>query len=250
MHILRAEGVTKVYRGRRVVDSVSLQLKQGEIVGLLGPNGAGKTTIFHMITGLVAVDGGEVHFDHTAITKMHVYQRARLGLAFLPQESSVFRGLSVEENLLAILETMHLSRHQRRQRLRELLSELNLAPVAKLKASRLSGGERRRVEVGRALALNPAFLLLDEPFSEIDPITVEEIQRMVRRLKAKTIGVLITDHNARETLAITDRAYVIYDGRILVEGTPLEIAEQRLARERFFGEGFRIRGESTHLETS
>jgi lipopolysaccharide export system ATP-binding protein len=211
-HTLHGERLSKKYGGRLVVNDVSLNVRQGEIVGLLGPNGAGKTTTFHLLTGQIKATGGEVIFDDKVITFWPMYKRARLGISYLPQESSAVRGLTVEENLLAIIETLPLNRQQRHQRLEQLLEELNLSPIRKSKAYRLSGGERRRVEVTRALVTNPAFLLLDEPFAGIDPIAVEEIQNIVARLKYKNIGILITDHNVHETLAITDRAYIIFEG--------------------------------------
>jgi len=237
---LHGEALVKKYDGRNVVNGISLLLRQGEIVGLLGPNGAGKTTTFYLLTGLIRADGGDVIFDDETITRWPMYKRARLGMAYLPQESSVFRGLTVEENLLAILETLPLNRHQRRERLEQLLEELNLVRIRKSKAYQLSGGERRRVEVTRALVTNPAFLLLDEPFAGIDPIAVEDIQNIVARLKQKDIGILITDHNVHETLEITDRAYIIYDGKILIEGDSATIANDPKAREFFLGERFSL----------
>ncbi len=239
-HTLRGEGLSKKYGGRSVVNDVSLSVRQGEIVGLLGPNGAGKTTTFHLLTGQVRAASGDVIFDDQIITNWPMYQRARLGISYLPQESSVFRGLTVEENLLSILETLPLDRRRRRERLEQLLQELNLTPIRKSKAHQLSGGERRRVEVTRALVRNPTFMLLDEPFAGIDPIAVEDIQNIVARLKQKNIGVLITDHNVHETLAITDRAYIIYDGTILIEGDSLTIAGDEKAREIFLGEKFSL----------
>ena len=239
-HILCGEALIKKYKGRNVVNGVSLSLRQGEIVGLLGPNGAGKTTTFYMLTGLIRSNGGEVIFDDKVITLWPMYKRTRLGMAYLPQESSVFRGLTVAENLLAILETLPLDRRQRRERLEQLLEELNLGRIRKSKAYQLSGGERRRVEVTRTLVTQPAFLLLDEQFAGIDPIAVEEIQNIVARLKQKNIGVLITDHNVHETLAITDRAYIIFEGRILIEGDSLTIARDAKGREIFLGERFSL----------
>ncbi|MDZ7302175.1 MAG: LPS export ABC transporter ATP-binding protein [candidate division KSB1 bacterium] len=239
-HYLRGEALVKKYNGRNVVNGVSLSLRQGEIVGLLGPNGAGKTTTFYLLTGLIRAGAGDVIFDDETITRWPMYKRARLGMAYLPQESSVFRGLTVEENLLAILETLPLTRYQRQERLEQLLEELNLVRIRKSKACQLSGGERRRVEVTRALVTKPAFLLLDEPFAGIDPIAVEDIQNIVARLKQKNIGILITDHNVHETLAITDRAYIIYDGKILIEGDSFTIGNDPQAREFFLGEKFSL----------
>jgi len=239
-HTLCGEGLSKKYGGRSVVNDVSLLVRQGEIVGLLGPNGAGKTTTFHLLTGQIRAASGEVTFDDQVITLWPMYQRARLGISYLPQESSVFRGLTVEENLLSILETLPLDRRQRHERLEGLLEELNLTRIRRSKAHQLSGGERRRVEVTRALVRNPTCMLLDEPFAGIDPIAVEEIQNIVARLKQKNIGVLITDHNVHETLAITDRAYIIFEGRILIQGDSLTIAGDEKAREIFLGENFTL----------
>jgi len=240
-HRLQGERLVKVYGRRRVVNEVSLSVRQGEIIGLLGPNGAGKSTTFHMLSGMIRPNSGEVIYDDTTITRMPMYQRARMGIGYLAQESSVFRGLTVEENLLAILELQPLDKNQRRERLEQLLQELNLGNIRKSKASLLSGGERRRVEITRALVNNPSFLLLDEPFAGIDPIAVEEIQSIVTRLKKKNIGILITDHNVHETLEITDRAYIIHDGRILIEGDSHTIAGDVKARRIFLGENFSFR---------
>lgn len=242
--VLRGEALVKRYRRRNVVNGVSLAVQQSEIVGLLGPNGAGKTTTFHLITGLVRPDSGEVVLNNETITRCPTYERARLGLAYLPQEPSIFRGLTVEQNLLLVLETLPLARHQREERLEELLVELDLAPLRKSKPHQLSGGERRRVEVTRALVRNPAFLLLDEPFAGVDPIAVAHIQDIIVRLKQKGIGILITDHNVRETLAITDRAYIIHEGKILTEGDPFAIADDPRAREIFLGESFSGNGQA------
>jgi lipopolysaccharide export system ATP-binding protein len=240
MSDLQAEGVTKSYTGRRVVDGVSLNVNGGEVVGLLGPNGAGKTTTFHMMVGLVHPDGGKVLLNGEDLTAMPIYQRARAGLSYLPQESSVFRRLTVEENLLAILETLDLSDEEQEDRAMRLMQMLGVADLAKQKALTLSGGERRRVEIARALVLSPYFVLLDEPFTGIDPIAVSEIQKIIRKLSASGIGVLITDHNVRETLGICDRAYIINEGVVLEEGSPEKIAVSPKARQVYLGEGFRL----------
>jgi lipopolysaccharide export system ATP-binding protein len=240
MSDLLAESVTKSYTGRRVVDGVSLNVNGGEVVGLLGPNGAGKTTTFHMMVGLVHPDGGKVLLNGKDLTSMPIYQRARAGLSYLPQESSVFRRLTVEENLLAILETLDLSDEEQRDRALRLMQMLGVSDLAKQKALTLSGGERRRVEIARALVLSPFFVLLDEPFTGIDPIAVSEIQKIIRKLSASGIGVLITDHNVRETLGICDRAYIINEGLVLEEGTPDKIAVSPKARQVYLGEGFRL----------
>ncbi|HEX9442926.1 MAG TPA: LPS export ABC transporter ATP-binding protein [Candidatus Binatia bacterium] len=240
MSQLEAEGVTKSYTGRRVVDGVSLNVNGGEVVGLLGPNGAGKTTTFHMMVGLVHPDGGKVLLNGEDLTPLPIYQRARAGLSYLPQESSVFRRLTVEENLLAILETLDLSEEEQRDRADRLMKMLGVTDLAKQKAITLSGGERRRVEIARALVLSPFFVLLDEPFTGIDPIAVAEIQKIIRKLSASGIGVLITDHNVRETLGICDRAYIINEGLVLEEGSPETIATSPKARKVYLGEGFRL----------
>jgi lipopolysaccharide export system ATP-binding protein len=238
--VLRTEGLVKKYRRRRVVDGVSLEVHRGEIVGLLGPNGAGKTTTFYQIVGFIRPDEGKVFLDDMPITRLPMYKRARMGIGYLPQESSVFRKMSVEDNLLSILETMGLSRAERRERLRELMDDLGITKLAKQKAYTLSGGERRRVEIARALVTRPGFLLLDEPFSGIDPIAVAEIQSIVSGLREKGLGILVTDHNVRETLAITDRAYIMYDGEILLSGSAVELAEDPEARKIYLGERFRL----------
>lgn len=237
---LAAEHLVKTFGRRRVVDDVSLEVVQGEVVGLLGPNGAGKTTSFHIITGMLRPDSGEVRLDSQAVTRMPMFRRARLGLAYLSQEPSIFRKLTVEENLLAVLEFQPLSRAERREKCRRLLEELSIAPLARQKAFTLSGGERRRVEIARALCNDPKFILLDEPFSGIDPIAVADIQEIVRQLAARGIGVLITDHNVHETLSITDRAYLVYDGKILKSGTAAFLAEDEQARQLYLGEKFRL----------
>ncbi len=240
MEGLIAQGLRKRFRARVVVNRVSLDIHPGEVVGLLGPNGAGKTTSFYMIVGLLRPDEGHIFLEGQEITRLPMYKRCRLGMGYLPQESSVFRKLSVEENLLAVLETLDLSHSQRMARLEELLGELDLTPLARHKAYTLSGGERRRLEITRALVTNPRYLLLDEPFTGIDPIAIGDIQEIVGRLKERGIGVLITDHNVRETLAITDRAYILYDGRILASGTAMELASNPKAREIYLGEKFSL----------
>ena len=240
MEGLVAQGLVKWFKQRKVVDSVSLDIQRGEVVGLLGPNGAGKTTSFYMMVGLLAAEGGRIFLEGEEITGLPMYQRCRLGVGYLPQEASVFRKLTVEENLLAILETLDLSGAERRARARELLAELDLTALAPYPAYTLSGGERRRLEITRALVTAPQYLLLDEPFTGIDPIAIGDIQEIVGRLRAKGIGILITDHNVRETLAITDRAYILYDGRILVSGTASEIANNPVAREIYLGDRFAL----------
>jgi lipopolysaccharide export system ATP-binding protein len=240
MNVLSAKGVTKSYDGRRVVDGVSLEVKGGEVVGLLGPNGAGKTTTFHLMVGLVRPDQGQVFLNGGDLTSAPVYQRARAGMGYLPQESSVFRQLTVEQNLLAILETLGLGGVEQKLKAAHLLGDLGISHVAQQKACTLSGGERRRVEIARALVLSPHFLLLDEPLTGIDPIAVTEIQKIVRRLTTQGIGVLITDHNVRETLGICDRAYILSEGVVLEEGAPAEIASSPKARRVYLGDGFRL----------
>ncbi|MDA8099221.1 MAG: LPS export ABC transporter ATP-binding protein [Nitrospiraceae bacterium] len=240
MEALEAKKLEKTYRGRKVVKGVSFQVKYGEVVGLLGPNGAGKTTSFYMVVGLVKPDQGRVVLDGTDITKMPMYQRARNGIGYLAQEPSVFRKLTVAENLMAILEMMDLSELERRDRQESLLAELGISHLAKSKAYTLSGGERRRVEIARALTLSPKFILLDEPFAGIDPLAVQDIQGIIQLLKGKGIGILITDHNVRETLAITDRAYIINDGKIIEAGTAAEITASPRVREFYLGESFRL----------
>jgi lipopolysaccharide export system ATP-binding protein len=238
--LLRAEGLTKSFVGRRVVDDVTIEVRAGEVVGLLGPNGAGKTTSFHMIVGLTRPDAGRVFLDGTDVTPLPMYERARRGIGYLPQEASVFRKLTVEQNILAILETLALTSAERAERLRQLLDELGIAKLAKSKAQALSGGERRRLEITRALVISPSFMLLDEPFAGIDPIAVVDIQGIVSQLKRRGIGVLITDHNVRETLGICDRAYIVNEGTVLEEGTPAAIAESPRARQIYLGEKFRL----------
>jgi len=237
---LRSEDLLKIYKKRRVVNGISISVSSGEIVGLLGPNGAGKTTTFYMITGLIRPNGGKIFMDDKDLTRLPMYKRSRRGIGYLPQEASIFRKLNVEQNIMAILETLPMSRASRKQRLDELLTDLDIKSLAKSMAYNLSGGERRRVEIARALVTEPKSMLLDEPFSGIDPITVEEIQRIIARLKQKGLGILITDHNVRETLSITDRAYVICDGEILKSGTAEFLANDPEARKIYLGEKFRL----------
>jgi lipopolysaccharide export system ATP-binding protein len=238
---LEGRALTKRYGGRAVVDSVDVRVGPGEIVGLLGPNGAGKTTTFYMLVGLLKPDGGRITLGGADITGLPLYQRARRGISYLPQEPSVFRKLTVEQNLLAVLETLQLTEEERQARLQSMLEELDIARLAKSSAGVLSGGERRKVEITRALVLDPMFLCLDEPFAGIDPITVVEIQRIITYLKDRGIGILMSDHNVQETLSIIDRAYVIHAGKILVQGGPREIVDNEKVREVFLGERFRLR---------
>jgi len=240
MSTLRTEELSKSYRGRKVVDGVSLHVDQGEVVGLLGPNGAGKTTSFYMIVGLISPDSGRVKLDATDLTSLAMYQRARKGIGYLPQEASVFRKLSVEDNLLAILQTLRLTRHQRHERMEQLIAQLGLDTVRHSKGYMLSGGERRRVEIARSLVMQPSFLLLDEPFSGIDPIQVLELQRIIFELKRTGIGILITDHNVRETMAVTDRAYIINNGKIFRTGPPVDLGRDPDVRRVYLGEGFSL----------
>jgi lipopolysaccharide export system ATP-binding protein len=240
MATLRTRELTKSYGGRTVVKGVSLEIASGEVVGLLGPNGAGKTTTFSMVVGLTAPDSGRVLLDGTDVTDDPMYVRARKGIGYLPQEASIFRGLTVEQNILAILETLGKNGTDRRTRLRELLSELGLTPLAKSPAYTLSGGERRRVEITRALVISPQFMLLDEPFAGIDPIAVTDIQQIIFHLKSRGIGVLITDHNVRETLKITDRAYIVHDGVIFRSGTPDSLAADDDVKRIYLGTDFRL----------
>ncbi|MBU3933989.1 MAG: LPS export ABC transporter ATP-binding protein [Candidatus Omnitrophica bacterium] len=240
MHLLRTENLVKAYNGRRVVNRVNITVKKGEVVGLLGPNGAGKTTTFYMVVGVIAPDEGRVIFNDRNITELAMYQRARRGIGYLAQETSVFRKLTVEENVMAILETLNISRRERTRRLKRLLAELNISYLAKNRAYTLSGGERRRLEITRALSTNPAFILLDEPFSGIDPIAVFETQEIITSLKKKGLGVLLTDHSVRETLAITDRAYIMAEGKILISGTAQELITDPKAREIYLGDKFKM----------
>lgn len=239
--ILKAEHLVKKYKQRTVVNDVSFHVAQGEIVGLLGPNGAGKTTSFYMIVGLIKPNDGHVYLDDEEITKDAMYQRAQKGIGYLAQEASVFRKLSVENNILAVLEIHYPNNEERLAKLEELLTEFSLHRVRKNRGDLLSGGERRRTEIARALGANPHFILLDEPFAGVDPIAVEEIQSIVSKLKAKNIGVLITDHNVQETLSITDRAYLLTEGKIMLAGTPEEIADSEMARKFYLGQQFVLR---------
>ena len=240
MATLRTRDLTKSYSGRTVVRGVNVEIDSGEVVGLLGANGAGKTTTFSMVVGLTAPDSGRVLLDGHDVTDDPMYIRARKGIGYLPQEASIFRGLSVEQNIMAILETLDLDGSGRRTRLRELLAELGLTPLAKSPAYTLSGGERRRVEITRALVISPKFMLLDEPFAGIDPIAVTDIQKIIAHLKGRGIGVLITDHNVRETLKITDRAYIVHDGVIFKSGTPQSLAEDEDVKRIYLGADFRL----------
>jgi lipopolysaccharide export system ATP-binding protein len=240
MSVLTAEAVAKTYNGRRVVNGVNIEVTGGEIVGLLGPNGAGKTTTFHIMVGLVQPDEGKVLLNDQNLTSAPIYQRARAGISYLPQESSVFRRLTVEENIFAILQTLDLSGVQQQERCEALMKMLGVDHLADHKAFTLSGGERRRVEIARALVLSPYFVLLDEPFTGVDPIAVAEIQKIIRGLIVSGIGILITDHNVRETLGICDRAYILSEGTVLEEGTPDEIASSAKARKLYLGEGFKF----------
>lgn len=237
---LASDKLVKIYSRRAVVNGISISVNSGEIVGLLGPNGAGKTTTFYMITGLIKPNGGRVLFGGEDITKLPMYRRARKGIGYLPQEPSIFRKLTVAENIMAILEYMPLSKNERKDRLGQLMADLDIEDIAGSKGYNLSGGERRRVEIARALVAEPKFMLLDEPFSGIDPITVEEIQKIIYRLKEKGLGILVTDHNVRETLSITDRAYIIYEGNILKAGTSEFLANDPETREIYLGEKFRL----------
>ena len=238
--VLRAEGLVRSFKRRCVVDQVAIEVRQGEVVGLLGPNGAGKTTTFYMIVGLLKADEGRVYLDDDELTQWPMYRRARAGIGYLPQEASVFQKLTVEQNVMAILETIKMSRQARRDRLEELLDELSIKHLRANKAYSLSGGERRRLEITRALATRPKFLLLDEPFTGVDPIAIDDIQRIVRDLREKGLGVLITDHNVRETLSITDRAYLLFEGSILVQGEADHLVNDPEARELYLGEDFRL----------
>jgi lipopolysaccharide export system ATP-binding protein len=238
--VLAVRGLQKSYRGRTVVHDAALQVRNGEAVGLLGPNGAGKTTIFYMITGLVSADRGMISLDGNDVTHMPMYRRARLGIGYLPQEASIFRGLNVEDNIRGVLEVVEPDRHEREKKLDALLEEFNIERLRKSPSIALSGGERRRCEIARALAGSPSFMLLDEPFAGIDPIAVGDIQNLVRHLTSRGIGVLITDHNVRETLALTDRTYIIHSGRVLTEGRPEEIVANEDVRRLYLGEDFRL----------
>ena len=245
--VLRTEGLVKRYGKRTVVNDVSINVRQGEIVGLLGPNGAGKTTSFYMTTGLIVPNGGHIYLDDKDITSFPVYKRARSGIGYLPQEASVFRKLSVEDNIMAVLEMTTLTRKQQLDKLEELIADFNLGKVRKNLGDQLSGGERRRTEIARCLAIDPKFIMLDEPFAGVDPIAVEEIQHVVWRLKYRNIGILITDHNVQETLTITDRAYLLFEGRILFQGKPEELAENEVVREKYLGSTFVLRKKDFQL---
>ena len=237
-HLIYGEKLVKTYKGRTVVNQVSIDIDAGEVVGLLGPNGAGKTTSFYMIMGLIRPDSGEVVFRGVNITRMPMYKRARMGMGYLAQEPSIFRKLTVEENILAILETLAISRAERKARLKQLLDELELTHLAKQKAITLSGGERRRLEITRALVTNPKFIMLDEPFSGVDPIAVYEVQKIIRQLRDRGLGILITDHNVRETLSVVDRAYLMCQGKILVEGDREFLINDKQAQEIYLGPAF------------
>ncbi|MCF2577562.1 LPS export ABC transporter ATP-binding protein [Prevotella stercorea] len=245
--VLRTEGLVKRYGKRTVVNDVSINVRQGEIVGLLGPNGAGKTTSFYMTTGLIVPNDGHIYLDDKDITDFPVYKRARAGIGYLPQEASVFRKLSVEDNIMSVLEMTKLTRQQQLEKLEELIADFNLGKVRKNLGDQLSGGERRRTEIARCLAIDPKFIMLDEPFAGVDPIAVEEIQHVVWRLKYRNIGILITDHNVQETLTITDRAYLLFEGRILFQGKPEELAENEVVREKYLGSTFVLRKKDFQL---
>ena len=239
--ILRADQIEKSYRGRQVVKGISLEVKQGEIVGLLGPNGAGKTTSFYMIVGLVKPNGGHIYLDQEEITRYPMYQRAQSGIGYLAQEASVFRKLSVEDNILSVLQLTKLSPKEQKEKMESLLEEFGLTHIRKNRGDLLSGGERRRTEIARALATDPKFVLLDEPFAGVDPVAVEDIQRIVAHLKNKNIGILITDHNVQETLAITDKTYLMFEGKILKAGSPEDLAADPMVRKVYLGQNFELR---------
>jgi len=239
--VLSSKNLVKIYGKRRVVDQVSVNVKQGEIVGLLGPNGAGKTTTFYMITGMIRPNEGSIILNDKKITSLPMYRRARLGVAYLPQEASIFRKLTVEENLLAVMQMIGVAKSEQRKRTERYLEELNITHIAKSKGYNLSGGERRRTEIARTLVTSPKFILLDEPFAGVDPIAVEDIQNIVHGLKTRGIGVLITDHNVHETLSITDRAYLLFEGKILKEGNAEFLAQDEEARKLYFGDNFQLK---------
>lgn len=239
--ILRSEKITKKYRSRTVANEVSIEVKQGEIVGLLGPNGAGKTTSFYMIVGMIKPNAGKIFLNGIEITTLPMYKRAQMGIGYLPQEASVFRKLSIEDNLRAVLELTKLTKEEQETKLEELIAEFNLGHVRKNLGDQLSGGERRRTEIARCLATNPAFILLDEPFAGVDPIAVEDIQQVVRSLKNKNIGILITDHNVHETLSITDRAYLLFEGRVIKQGSAEDLANDEQVRRVYLGQNFELR---------
>jgi len=238
---LRAENLMKSYKGRKVVKGISVEVNQGEIVGLLGPNGAGKTTSFYMIVGLIKPNGGKIYLDQQEITKYPMYKRAQNGIGYLAQEASVFRKLSIEDNILSVLQLTKLSKKEQVHKMEELIDEFSLGHIRKSRGDLLSGGERRRTEIARALATSPNFILLDEPFAGVDPVAVEDIQRIVAQLKNKNIGILITDHNVQETLAITDRTYLMFEGNILKHGVPRELAEDEMVRKVYLGQNFELR---------
>jgi len=240
MNLLETKDLKKYYKGRCVVNGVSIHIKRGEIVGLLGPNGAGKTTTFYMIMGVIRPENGNIYFQGEEITNLAMYKRARLGLGYLAQEPSIFRKLTVEDNIRAVLETLNLSKHEREIRLKKLLSDLDIAYLAKNKAYTLSGGERRRLEITRALATNPSLILLDEPFSGVDPIAVLEVQQILRTLKSQGLSILLTDHNVRETLSVTDRSYIMAEGKILISGTSEVLATDEKAKEIYLGDKFTL----------
>ena len=244
MASLSTRNLVKKYSRRTVVDHVSITLEQGEIVGLLGPNGAGKTTTFYMTVGLVVPNEGRIFLDDMDITEFSVYKRARLGIGYLAQEDSVFRRMSVEDNIMTVLEMTSLARDERKARLEQLIEEFGLQKVRKNQGNRLSGGERRRVEIARCLAINPRFIMLDEPFAGVDPIAVQDIQHIVARLRRQNIGILITDHNVNETLSITDRAYLLFEGKVLFQGTAEELAANDIVREKYLGQDFLLRRKS------
>lgn len=238
---LKAENLVKSYKGRRVVKGITIEVNQGEIVGLLGPNGAGKTTSFYMIVGLIKPNGGRIYLDGNDITKYPMYKRAQIGIGYLAQEESVFRKLSVEDNILSVLQFTKLSKKEQHQKMESLIEEFGLTQIRKFRGDLLSGGERRRTEIARALATDPNFILLDEPFAGVDPVAVEDIQRIVAKLVNKNIGILITDHNVRETLAITDRTYLMFEGSILKHGVPEELANDEMVRKVYLGQNFELR---------
>lgn len=239
--ILRAENLMKSYKGRKVVKGISVDVKEGEIVGLLGPNGAGKTTSFYMIVGLIKPNGGQIFLDGKNITKFPMYRRAQIGIGYLAQEASVFRKLSVEDNILSVLQLTKLSKKEQKTKMESLIEEFGLGHIRKNRGDLLSGGERRRTEIARALATDPSFILLDEPFAGVDPVAVEDIQRIVAQLKNKNIGILITDHNVQETLAITDRTYLMFEGSILKHGIPEDLAADEMVRKVYLGQNFELR---------
>ena len=245
--ILKAQNLMKSYSGKKVVKDISLTVNQGEIVGLLGPNGAGKTTSFYMIVGLIKPNGGKIYLDNQEITKFPMYKRAQSGIGYLAQEASVFRKLSVENNILSVLQLTKLSKKQQLEKMESLIDEFGLNHIRKNRGDLLSGGERRRTEIARALATDPSFILLDEPFAGVDPVAVEDIQRIISKLTKKNIGILITDHNVQETLAITDRTYLMFEGNILKDGNPEELAEDEIVRKVYLGQNFELRKKHLNL---